>query len=203
LQLGGPVGAAIGAGAGFLAGLIGLFRKSATEKAREKIKALYQVDIQDKGILKQIVEMAKQSFGNNLDMAIRSPQVRELIELYAQTTGQKMPLNPNTPRAVSLTGMGGAVYQNPLYVNGSPYAMPSGLPTLGGGSIDRIPAGTSAPVTVVVSPQATVELWRTGTTQAIVQNPRAVAQSAATGQRSSTARRESAINILQPNLITG
>jgi hypothetical protein len=58
-KYGGPLGAAIGAGAGFVAGLVRLFVKSAEEKAREKIKALYGVDISDKGLLKQIVDTAK------------------------------------------------------------------------------------------------------------------------------------------------
>jgi hypothetical protein len=54
-----------------------LFVKGAADKAKEKIKALYGVDIADKGVLQQIVDMAKSGFDGNLDMAIRSPRIRD------------------------------------------------------------------------------------------------------------------------------
>ena len=56
--------------------------------------------MRDKGILGQIVQTAKQGFGGNLDVAIRSPQVRDLIELYAMSTGQRMCGMPATMRPV-------------------------------------------------------------------------------------------------------
>ena len=87
-MVGGPIGAAIGAAVGAIAGLVRMFRKSAEEKAKEKIKAAYGIDIRDKGVLKQIVQIAKESFGGNIDVAIRSSQIRDLIELYAMSTGQ-------------------------------------------------------------------------------------------------------------------
>lgn len=87
-KFGGPIGAAIGSGIGAVAGLIRLLSKVRRTKAREKIKATYGVHIHDKGVLKQIVDIAKQGFGGNLDMAIRSPQIRDLVELYALSTGQ-------------------------------------------------------------------------------------------------------------------
>ena len=71
-KFGGPLGAAIGAIAGFAAGMVRLFIKGAVEKARQKIKDLYGVDIPDKALLQQIVDTAKQSYGGNLDMAIRT-----------------------------------------------------------------------------------------------------------------------------------
>ena len=45
--------------AGFVAGMVRLFIKGAVEKARQKIKDLYGVDISDKAILQQIVDIAK------------------------------------------------------------------------------------------------------------------------------------------------
>src|ERR1017187_9190228 len=82
-KFGGPLGAAIGAGVGFLAGMVRLFIKGAVEKARQKIKDLYGVDISDKAILQQIVDTAKQKYGGNLDMAIRTQEIRDLVSLYA------------------------------------------------------------------------------------------------------------------------
>ncbi len=43
--------------------------RDAAIRARTKITATYGVDIRDNGILGQIVDMAKQGFGGNLDMA--------------------------------------------------------------------------------------------------------------------------------------
>ncbi|MEK7755143.1 MAG: hypothetical protein AAB654_24665, partial [Acidobacteriota bacterium] len=68
-KFGGPIGAGVGAWIGFWAGVARLFVKGAQEKAREKIKATYGVDISDNGILKQIVDTAKSAFGGNLDLA--------------------------------------------------------------------------------------------------------------------------------------
>ncbi len=91
MQFGGPLGAAIGAGVGFVAGMVRMFIKGAQEKAREKVKATYG-DISDKAIPKQIVDTAKQMFGGNLDMAIRSQQIRDIIDLYAISTGHPVPV---------------------------------------------------------------------------------------------------------------
>ena len=86
-KFGGPIGAAIGAGAGAIAGIVRLFVKGAQEKAIEKVKAAYGLKI-DQSIARQIVETARQSYGGNLDVAIRSQPVRELLKLYAMATGQ-------------------------------------------------------------------------------------------------------------------
>lgn len=137
-QLGGPIGAAIGAAAGFVIGLIGLFRKGAEEKAKEKIKAAYGVEIKEKNILKQIVDMAKSSFGGSLDMAIRSPQIRELVELYAMSTAQKMPWDKTVaasmPRPLSVSMTGGMMTETPTYYGGvaapGQMALGRGLPNL-------------------------------------------------------------------------
>ena len=136
-KFGGPMGAAIGAAIGFAAGIVRLFVKGAQEKAREKIKALYGVDISDKGILKQIVDTAKSAYGGNLDLAIRSAQIRDLIQLYAMSTGQKPTGMPGNVTALSLVQTGGSLFQAPSFSNGSP------LPGLGGPlSLDRIGGGT-------------------------------------------------------------
>ena len=117
-KFGGPLGAAIGAIAGFAAGMVRLFIKGAVEKARQKIKDLYGVDIPDKGVLQQIVDTAKQSYGGNLDMAIRTQQIRDLIQLYAMSTGQATKGMPATVHPLDLVQKGGSLYQSPGYSNG-------------------------------------------------------------------------------------
>jgi hypothetical protein len=182
------LGAAIGAGIGFAAGIVRLFVKGAQEKAREKIKATYGVDISDKGILKQIVDTAKQGFGGNLDVAIRSPQIRDLIELYAMSTGQKTYGMPGTVRPASLVESGGSLYQSPGYANGTLLPSLGGLPTL-----DRIGGGTPSttqPVVIQLDGPATTALLRGEAVQAIADNPRAVQTATMSATKANSGRRE-------------
>jgi hypothetical protein len=199
-KFGGPLGAAIGAGIGFAAGIVRLFIKGAQEKAREKIKATYGVDISDKGILKQIVDTAKSAFGGNLDLAIRSQQVRDLIQLYAMSTGQKPTGMPGSVTPLSLVESGGSLFQAPSFSNGSP------LPGLGGAlSLDRIGGGTpsgSGQVVIQLDGPATTALLRGEAVQAIVDNPRAVQAATMTATKSNAGRREFASLQLSPGLLT-
>jgi hypothetical protein len=193
-KFGGPLGAAIGAGIGAVAGIVRLFMKSAEDKAREKIKATYGIDIKDKGVLKQIVEMAKQGFGGNLDMAIRSDQVRKLIELYAMTTGQSTKGLPEKVRPVSFVESGGSMYQAPAYSNGSLLSPLGGLP-----SFDSVGRGTpSGAGTTVVA--LNIDSKPVGT--AIIQNGRVVAQGAISALKGNFGRREMTALQMSPGLVT-
>ncbi len=102
-QIGGPWGAAIGAAAGFTAGmtekLLGI--ESPPRKAHDDIKSIYGVDIpQNSGTIKQVVQIAQSQFGGDIAVAVRSPSVRQLVMLYSEATGQKMPLSATTPYGV-------------------------------------------------------------------------------------------------------
>jgi hypothetical protein len=179
-KYGGPIGAVIGGIAGAVAGIVRLFVKGAQEKARERIKAIYGVDISDKGILKQIVDTAKQAFGGNLDVAIRSPQIRDLVELYAMATGQSTTGLAPTMRPVSFVQQGGALYQQTF----APGAAPS---------LDRIAAGTPSgaqPVVIQLDGPATTALLRGEAVQAVAENPRVVQGAALTATRANAGRRE-------------
>jgi hypothetical protein len=193
-KFGGPLGAAIGAAVGFGAGLVRLFIKGATEKAREKVKATYGVDISDKGVLRQIVDTAKQAFGGNLDMAIRSPQIRDLVELYAMSTGQSTARLPVGMRPLDLVQSGGSVFQSGGYSNGTALPGLGGLPTLGkiGGS-----AVSSAPPIVV---PLQIDSKAVGTV--IIQNGRVVTQGAISAMKSNAGRRELTSLQLSPGLLT-
>jgi hypothetical protein len=196
-KYGGPLGAAIGAGVGFVAGIVRLFVKGAEEKAREKIKALYGVDISDKGLLKQIVDTAKQAFGGNLDMAIRSQQIRDLVQLYAMSTGQPARGMPATVHPLDIVQMGGSLYQSPGYSNGTALPGLSGLPTL-----DRIGGGVASGAglgTTVVNLQ--IDSKTVG--NVIVQNGRVVAQGAINAMKSNAGRREMIALQLSPGTLVG
>jgi hypothetical protein len=141
LQVAGPIGALVGAAIGFAAGMIRKFHKTAEEKARSKIKSTYGVDISDKGILQQIVEIAKQGFGSNLDMAIRSKQVEDLVRLYALTTGQNATGMRPQMTSSTLVQSSSGLYQATSYANGYAQSSSGSLP---GASLDSIGAGVSS-----------------------------------------------------------
>ena len=198
MQLGGPLGALIGGVVGAMAGVVRLFIKGATEKTKEKIKALYGVDISDKGVLKQIVDMTKSGFGGNIDMAIRSPQIRDLIQLYAMTTGQKTTGMPGAVTALSLVETGGSLFQSPQYNNGTPLPALGGLPGL-----DQIGAGTASGGGLVIQLDgpATTALLQGQAVQAITNNPRLVQSATMAATKSNANRRELTSLQLSPGTI--
>jgi hypothetical protein len=188
-KYGGHLGAAIGAGIGSVAGLVRLFVKGAQEKAREKIKATYGVDIRDNSVLKQIVDIAKQGFGGNLEAAIRSQQIRDLVELYALSTGQSTSGLPATVRPVSLLQQGGGLFQT----------------NSGGLSLDRIgggaPSSAAGPTVINITVPGAKEFFEKETVRVVVENPRAVQSAAMTATKASAGRREMTGLQLSPGLI--
>lgn len=198
-KFGGPLGAAVGAAAGLIAGIVRLFVKGAEEKAKAKIKAVYGVDISDKGLLKQIVDTAKSAYGGNLDLAIRSPQIRDLIQLYAMTTGQKPTGMPGTVTSLSLVETGGSLFQLPSYSNGSSLPGLSGLP-----SLDKIGSGTPSaggPTVINITVPGAKEFFEKETVRVVVENPRAVQSAAMTATKANAGRREMTGLQLSPGLI--
>jgi gas vesicle protein len=187
-KYGGPIGAAIGAGIGAVAGLVRLFVKGAQEKAREKIKATYGVDIREKNILAEIVNIAKQGFGGNLDMAIHSQQIRDLVELYALSTGQSTSGLPATVKPVSLLQQGGSLFQQ----GGS------------GLTLDRIGSGApsaAAPTVINITVPGAKEFFEKETVRVVVENPRAVQSATMAATKQNAGRREMTGLQLSPGLI--
>jgi hypothetical protein len=187
---GGPLGAAIGAGAGLLGGVIRLFVHGKQEQMRALIRNLYGVDVASKGVVKQLVDIADQQYGGSISVAARSSTVRDLVRLYAESTGQRSgTLDALQVHSASLAQSGGRLYQQATYANGLPYTFASGLSTLGPGGATVPTASPYAGMAVIqLSAPQTVDLWRTGTTQAIAGNPRGVAEAATRGARGSDSR---------------
>jgi hypothetical protein len=136
-QFGGPMGAALGAGIGAVAGFgIGLGEKlfgveTPENQAKRLAKQLYSISIDD-SMAKQIVNIAQQKYAGEVSIAVRDPDVRKMLMLYSQATGQKMPLSATTPQSAALAESGGRLYQQATYVNGTPYTFQSNLPVMGG-----------------------------------------------------------------------
>lgn len=137
-KFGGPVGALIGGAIGLAAGAIRLLFKGRADKIAEKVKAIYGVNISKQFAANPLAKIIDSSYGGDIEVGIRSPQVRDMISLYAQSTGQRFPLD-NKPQAVSLAINGGKLQQNAAQVDGS-------MIGYGGGS-----AGLSGPVDTLIT----------------------------------------------------
>jgi hypothetical protein len=142
-RFGGPIGAAVGAAIGggiALAKTFGLFGDD-RKHIKKLVKEIYGMDINN-AMADQIVAIAKQSFGGQHDVAVRSPQVRELLRLYAQTTGQKSAEDKfvaDTVHGASLVEAGGKLQQQAVYDNGSGYAYASPFGTYQGVQTSPLP----------------------------------------------------------------
>jgi hypothetical protein len=90
----------------------------------------------------QIAGIAQSKYGGNVETAVHSPEVRQMLGIYAAGTGQSksFPMSANTPFGASLTESGGTLYQSPTYQYGNPYTYKSSLPTYGGNSGGTLPA---------------------------------------------------------------
>jgi hypothetical protein len=134
--IGTAIGAAIGAGVGAIGSVISYLKGGAEREVVKKVKQRFGITI-DKSMTKQIVEIAKSQYAGNVDVALNSSQVIDILQLYAMATGQKFPLRNDKPYASFFSQVNGQLYQNPGYFNGQSYAFTSSLPTLGG-SVDSL-----------------------------------------------------------------
>lgn len=211
-QYGGPIGALIGAGVGAIAGTIRLFFKGAEDKMVEKVKAAYSLTI-DRSFAKQLVALVKQNFGGNIDVGIRSPQIKDMLELYAMSSGQNFGTQARL-RAVSLVESGSGLFQNPIFENGRGLSFGGSLPVFGGSATSLIPTNPrgvttqpSAPPIVVeavlnLNPQQTMDVFEGRTVRVIMENPRAVAAAATEANRQNFGRRNNLALQLAPGSLT-
>lgn len=158
-RYGGPIGAVIGAavGGGIAAGK-SIFGTTDRQHAKDLVKQVYGMDINN-ATADSIVQIAKQSFGNQIDVAVRSPQVRELLKLYSQATGQKKAEDQfaqSTIHGASLVESNGRLMQQAVYDNGNAYAYSSQLGTYQG--VQTSPLSTYQPNQGVFSGNLSINL---------------------------------------------
>ena len=205
MQMGGPLGAAIGAGAGALAGIGEKIAGVETpeNEAKRLIKQIYGLTI-DNNTARQIAAMAKQSYGGAVSVAVRSSEVRQLLQLYAESTGQKSNLFLNDPHGVNLVQAGGRLNQSAVYNNGTPYTYASNLPVMGPAG-SPIPtgnpyAGGATYLTLNLNGQSAADVLEGRVGPALASNSRMVASSWVDGGMASSSRLNGAIMMLSPNV---
>ena len=141
-SVGGPIGAVVGAAVG--AG-IGIGEKAAgvetpQNEAKRLVKSQYGISINN-SMANSIVQLAQSKYGNTVSIAVRSPEVRQMLGLYAQGTGQKMAQSADMPHGAGLVESGGRLAQEQMYQYGVGHTYSSNLPVEGSGSGSQFPSG--------------------------------------------------------------
>jgi len=145
--------------------------------------------------VKQVVAIAQQEFGGQISVAVRSPSVRQLVMLYSEATGQKMPLSAATPYGGSLAEVGGNLYQQAAFQNNQWHAYQSGIPTLGG--ISAAPYPTPGAIPSAGMGNTTIALNINGTPI----TPEFVMDQSMAAQGGSYGRTQQAANMQVPGLM--
>jgi hypothetical protein len=127
----GPIGAAVGAGIGFGEQIAGV--ESPRNEAKRLVKSQYGITI-NTAMADQIVAISQQSYASHVSLAVRSPEVRQMLGLYAAGTGQSrnFPQGADTPHGGGLVESGGRLFQQTTSLYGNQYAYSSNLPVYGG-----------------------------------------------------------------------
>lgn len=145
-KYGGPIGALVGAAiGGGIAGFKSIFGTTDRQHAKDLVKQVYGMDVNN-ATADQIVAIAKQAYGGQIDVAVRSPQVRDMLKLYAQTVGNKSAQDQfvqSQVHSASFVESGGKLQQQAIYDNGNAYSYSSPLSVYGG--VQTSPLSTYAP----------------------------------------------------------
>jgi hypothetical protein len=202
----GPEGALLGAGIGAAAGFgIGLGEMLAgVESPRNKVKRLasqlYHININN-ATADAIANLAQQSFGGNVGVAMRSPQVRQMLGVYAAGTGQanQFPAGLDQPHGASLVESGGMLQQQATYQSGNPYTYSSNLPIYGGAPTHILGApGGGMQLSLNINGDSAAQFL-----QGNVVSPSVVQAQYATAMQSSNGRVPQALMMSEPGTIVG
>ena len=199
----GPVGWIAAAGIGAAVGIMGMLKKTTEQKMRDAIKKSYGVDIKDRGVLKQLTDLAKSKYGGNIGLTVQSKEVREIAQLYAASTGQTYRGPATETQQTTLLQSGGQIFQAPG-IGSLSQTLPSfggSIPMLGGATSAGSGYGQSLVLNVSLDGQATTDVLRGEAVTVIIDNPRLIAQSAASASSQNWGRRDVAVDSLSPGLL--
>jgi len=205
----GPVGWIAAGAIGAAVGLFGALHKSKSRRMHDEIKNIYGVDIGDKKYLQQLVGIADQKYGGNIGVAARSLEVREMVELWAQATGQRSRgIVDRAQASVFSNRVGGGLQQTPTYFNGeavlpgqtsSTIGLPNLNPRTGGYYSSPVVGGANVShSTISLDADATQAILSGQAASYVNGNPRVISQAASSGMDASAARRSISSQVLRP-----
>jgi tape measure domain-containing protein len=206
-KFGGPMGAAIGGAAGFVAGMIRKQFKGKDEQIIAKVKSMYGVTLDKKFAMDPIGAIVQSKYGGNLDVGLRSAEVRDLVNLYGRSTGQAYGI-ANKAFGVGLEQTGGVLSQYAARADGLNVAYSGGSLGLSG-PVDKLvtsTVGDTSGMAQTINVQS-LQLLVNGQSAAaalsagVVENPAAVAQATLTANRRGINRRENVSVQQTPGLL--
>jgi hypothetical protein len=218
---GGPIGALIGGAIGAIAGGIRMAISTKSDQMRQLIQQTYGVAIpKGSAILDQIMKITNDQFGGSIHTAVYSLPIRQMIQLYALATGQNARGIVAQPVASQFAQSGGQTTAVPAYFNGAAvypgqlqstvgysYLNPGVYGAGAGSYLQSSPVVGANVVPMVIHVTNSLDGPSTAaflggqTVQTIQDNPRLISVAAVSGQDASAARREAAVNVLQPNFV--
>jgi len=141
----------------------------------------------------QIAQIAQQKYGGSISMAVMSPEVQQLVRLYALETGKGAAL-PRPMYAATLSEGASGLNLLPVYAGGQAVANPySGTTTTQWSSFG---AGTG--VYVQLDPGAAAQLMTGQVVNILANNPGSVAAAASAGIQSGVTRDATAQSLIAP-----
>ena len=164
------------------------------------MKAQYGITV-DKSFASQLWQQIKTTYAGNVDVGIASPQIRELLELYAWTTGQNgAAASVAKARPVSMVQNSSGVYQMPTIANGQIYGTSGGaLPVASAASLG-LGGGGAMNVHISLNGDSAAKALQGEVVNVASSSPSVFSSGALAGARQSAGRRELAAAMLSPGL---
>jgi hypothetical protein len=192
----GPIGAAVGAAIGIGEQIAGV--EPQWKEAERLVRQQYGISINQQAG-QQIADLANQKYGGRVSIAVRSPEVRQMIGLFAAGTGQagRFPMSASTPMGGSFAEQGGRLFQSPVYQYGNPYAYQSSVPIAGGVTPGYLPAPGGGPQMVFNIQGTAVSSFLNGQ----VFTPEAVSNKYDSSLMASAGRTQQSLTLQEPGSI--
>jgi hypothetical protein len=194
----GPIGWIAAAGIGAAIGLMGAFKTTDQQHARQLIKQMYGVDISNLSILNQVVAIAKQKYGGMISLAVASPDVQQLVNLYAAATGQRYG-GPRPMYPALYSQSAGGLQLQPTYSNGqlvqSPY---TGTTTTQWTMASQLMNNPQTAMYVQLDPAMASALFQGQVINVLNQNPTVVGNAAASSINAGSTRNAQLGGLLEP-----
>jgi hypothetical protein len=197
----GPIGWIAAAGVGAAIALIGLMKKSDTQHARDLIKQMYGIDIRNQQVLAQVVAIAKQKYGGAISLAVASPEVQQLVNLYAATQGMG-PVGPRPMYPATFAQSAAGLQLQPTYSNGQLVASPySGTTTQQWATAGMLQSAQSQNLLIQLDPRAASQLFSGQVVNVINSNPTAVGNANTSSIVSGSNRSSQLGGLLEPGTV--
>jgi hypothetical protein len=202
LAAAGPIGIAVGAAIGLGIALMGAFKQTDQAHARDLVKRMYGIDISNISILNQIVAIAKQNFGGQIDMAVASPQVQQLVALYSAATGQGMGRLPRPMYPATFAQGAGGLQLQPTYSNGQMVTSPySGMTTTTWANYQSLYNAPMSGLYLQLDPNLAQQLFAGNVINVLNNNPTAVGNANAGSVVAGNTRSQQLGGLLEPSTV--